>query len=160
MSQDIYISEHFLWSDVTDSETAERLGIDNSLPESLKPAAIRTARNMEKIRALIDSPIFVTSWYRGPGLQSLPQFYNPTSQHPTASAVDFKSPSYGTPADICKKIVKYADLIRFDQLILEHSWVHVSWVYDPNVKPRGEVLSLLRSKKYASGLTDREGNLL
>jgi len=160
MIPDTHISEHFTWADVTNSTTASRLGIDNSLPPDLREAALRGSVGLEKIRVLLDHPIFIHSWYRGPALQALPEFYNPKSQHPTAGAMDWVCPGFGTPVECCKKIIKYSDLIRFDQLILEHTWVHVSFPVDPNVKPRGQVLSLLKSKEYASGLTDLEGKPL
>lgn len=157
---ELNISEHFTWKEVSFSETAQRLGIDNTIPDELKPAAQKTATGMEKVRALLGVPIFPHSWYRGPALQALPQFRNPKSQHPKAEAVDFVAPNYGTPLEICRKIIKYADLVRFDQLILEHSWVHISFCSVPGVKPRGQVLSLLKSGDYASGLTDLEGKPL
>lgn len=155
----INISEHFTWKEVIYSSTAARLNINNEIPLELRAAAINTARNMEKVRELLGSPIFVDSWYRGPALQALPQFYNPSSQHPKAEAIDFIS-TYGSPLDICKKILKFRELILFDQLILEHTWVHISFCSDPTVKPRGQTLSLLANKKYATGLTDIQGKPL
>ena len=153
----ITLSDHFSFREATFSETAERLHIDNSLPEKLIPAATKTARGLERIRALLGFPININSWFRCEALQSLPQFHNPTSQHPKAEAVDWTCAQFGSPLECCKKIIKYSDLIRFDQLILEHSWVHVSFCSDPTVKPRGQVLSLLNSGGYATGLTDKEG---
>jgi len=72
-------------------------------------------------------------------------------------AVDFICPAFGSPLEICKVIVKYADIIKFDQLILEHTWVHISWKSTPNATQRGQVLSLLSDKSYAKGLTDKSG---
>ena len=156
------ISENFSWYEVTHSDTAERMGLDNSPPESLKPAALNTARQMERIRALLQSPIHINSWYRGTALQALPQFRNPSSQHPLAEAVDFVSPAFGTPLAICKRILKFPELIKFDQLILEHTWVHVSFVPVgiPSRQNRSQVLSLLKSGKYSIGLTDPLGKPL
>lgn len=154
------ISENFSWYEVQHSDTAERLGIDNSLPSNLQLAAIYTAKQMERVRAILQAPIHVNSWYRGPELQKLPNFKNPKSAHPKATAVDFVSPQFGIPFGICKQILKYPELIKFNQLILEHSWVHIEFCFDPGMKPKGEVLSLLKSGGYADGLTDLEGKPL
>ena len=56
-----------------------------------------------------------------------------TSSHLKAEAVDFKCPKFGTPREICKRILEAG--ILFDQLILEHgawsmehgAWVHLSF---------------------------------
>ena len=153
------LSEHFSWEEVTFSSTAQRLGIDNELPMELTVVILNTARWMEKVRALINEPILIDSWYRSLSLNTA-LGSKPTSQHCKGEAVDFRAPSYGIPFAICNKILRYPDLIKFDQLILEHTWVHISFCSDPDVKPRGEVLSLLKSGGYAFGLTDAQGNKL
>lgn len=150
------ITDHFSWYEVEHSDTAERLGIDNSLPTELEWVAAKTAVQMEKIRALLGFGIKVNSWYRGPELQTQPQFYNPTSQHPKAEAVDFVCPGFGSPTDICHKIIA-SGIIKFDQLILEHTWVHYSYNSTPGAVQKMQVLSLLANKKYAVGLTDING---
>lgn len=150
------ISDHFSWYEVEHSDTAERLGIDNSLPTETAWIAAKTAVQMEKIRALLGVPLKVNSWYRGPVLQQQPAFINSTSQHPKGEAVDFVAPGFGTPLDICHKIIA-SGIIKYDQLILEHTWVHFSFNSTPGATQRMQVLSLLANKKYASGLTDLNG---
>ena len=150
------ITDHFSWEEVTQSSTASREGIDNTLPEELKEAVYKTAVGMEKVRAFLGKPISIDSWYRSLNLNSAIGS-KPTSQHTKGEAVDFICPAFGTPAEICKLIVANQDLIRFDQLILEHTWVHISWNSVPGSKQRGQVLSLLQDKTYASGLTDKLG---
>jgi zinc D-Ala-D-Ala carboxypeptidase len=151
------ISEHFSWYEVTHSDTATRRGINNELPPELVSAALNTAKNMERVRALLGRPIIINSWYRGPALQALPEFYNPTSQHSKAEAVDYVSPTFGTPVEIARTLLQNQVLIRFDQLILEHTWVHISFNSIPGSVQRGQVLSLLSNKKYTEGLTNLEG---
>jgi hypothetical protein len=151
-----YVTDHFSWHEVECSDTAERLGIDNSVPQSMEWVISKTALQMEKIRALLGTSITVNSWYRCPELQQQPQFINPTSQHPKGEAVDFVSPGFGSCADICKKIIA-SGVIKYDQLILEHTWVHFSYNSTPGATQRGQVLSLLKNKKYAVGLTDING---
>ena len=144
------ITDHFYWAEVIESDTAARLTIDNTLPVELMNTIISTARKAEKIRALLNEPMKITSWYRSLALNTA-LLSKPTSQHIKGEAIDFTSPAYGIPLSICKRIVNYRELIPFDQLILEHTWVHVSFLSDPTVKPRGEVLSLLQSGGYATG---------
>lgn len=157
---DTQITDHFYLSEVTASDTAARQGIDNSLPIELYPAVKKTAIGMEKVRtALNDLPISVSSWYRCLALNTALKS-KPTSQHIKGEAVDFISPQFGTPAQICKHLLSFQSLIRWDQLILEHTWVHISWNSIPTSVQRGEVLSLLKSGEYAVGLTDQYGDSL
>jgi zinc D-Ala-D-Ala carboxypeptidase len=59
-----------------------------------------------------------------------------TSSHTKGLAVDFISPSFGSPRSIVDTIVK-AD-INYDQVILEYDrWVHLSFHPD---KPRKQAL--------------------
>jgi hypothetical protein len=74
-----------------------------------------------------------------------------------ASAVDFICPKFGTPLDIVRALVKVPkELLPFNQLILEHSWVHISFTLDPQ-GPKREVLTWLGGNKYAQGITDKKG---
>lgn len=150
------LSDHFSWYEVEFSDTAERLGIDNTVPSELEWVIAKTGLQMEKIRALLGFSVKVNSWYRGPKLQAQPQFYNPTSQHPKGEAVDFVCTGFGSPVDICRKIIA-SGTIKYDQLILEHSWVHFAYNSTPSAVQKMEVLSLLHNKKYANGLTDING---
>lgn len=153
------LTEHFTLAEVTHSEIAARRGIDNSLPPELLEVVTKTAVRLEKVRALLDKPIFPSSWYRSLPLNRA-LLSADTSQHPKGEAVDFICPSFGTPLEICKFLLKHQDLIRWDQLILEHTWVHISWNSIPSGEQRGQVLSLLETGKYALGLTDKKGNPL
>jgi hypothetical protein len=148
------ITEHFTWEDVTHSSVGMRTGIDNMLPVALKPAALSTALYLEKVRAVLGRPIYIDSWYRCLALNKLLGSKS-TSQHLKCEAVDFVCPEFGTPVQICKAII--ASGISFDQLILEHSWVHISFKADPRVSNRNLVLSLLSDGTYSNGLTDKTG---
>lgn len=150
------LSAHFTLAEVVHSQTAERFGIDNTAPDSLIPTLRLTAGRMELLRALFAAPITISSWYRCPKLNRVLKS-NETSQHLRGEAVDFICPAVGTPVEVCKTLLKYKNIIDWDQLILEHTWVHISWNSIPSIKQRGQVLSLLKSGKYASGLTDSSG---
>jgi zinc D-Ala-D-Ala carboxypeptidase len=157
----IYISEHFTLAEATNSQTASRLGIDNSHPDpQIRTVASKTAVKMEKVRVILDEkPVNISSWIRSLDLNRA-LGSSDTSQHIKGEAVDFICPAFGSPLDICRALVECKDLIGWDQLILEHTWVHISWNSTPNSVQRGQVLSLLSGGKYATGLTDLNGNSL
>ena len=153
------ITDNFFWEEVTTSQEAVRKGLNNSLPSEIEPIVIKTAQQMETVRALLQAPILVSSWYRSPEVNKAVGGAA-KSQHLSGAAVDFIAPSFGTPAIICKRLIKYPELLSFDQLIMEHTWVHISFSSDPTVKNKNQVLSLLESGSYSSGLTDRQGRPL
>lgn len=150
------LSENFSWEEACITQQRD---IDNSLPLELVPAVKFTANRLEYVRTLLGRPIIINSWYRNPELNKRVGG-SETSQHTKGCAVDFISPKFGTPLAICQKIIKYTDLINFDQLIYEHSWVHISFIPIPNTVGRKQVLTLLNSKKYAQGLTNKDGSKL
>jgi putative chitinase len=151
------LSEHFSLKEATDSQIASRLGIDNFHPDKwIVDNAIKTATRLEKVRATLGQPMNVGSWIRCQELNRALKSKD-TSQHMKGEAVDFTCHMFGSPVEICKKLVAEKLLINFDQLILEHTWVHISWNSLPNSKQRGEVLSLLSGGDYAIGLTDAQG---
>lgn len=155
------LSEHFTLAEATHSQVAARKGIDNSHPSGdIVMNASRTAVRMEKVRiALGNKPISVSSWIRCLELNRA-LGSSDTSEHIRGDAIDFICPSFGSPLDICRELLKWKPLLGWNQLILEHTWVHISWSALPNAQQKGQVLSLLASGKYAIGLTDLNGKPL
>lgn len=149
------LSAHFTLAEATRSAKAETLNILNIAPTSVIATMRQTAMEMEVVRATLGFPLTVNSWFRCAALNHAVGSKD-TSQHRVGEAVDFICTQFGTPLDICRTIIKHQDQIPFDQLILEHSWVHISFSI-LNGKPRGQVLSLLSSGGYALGLTDPKG---
>lgn len=150
------LSQHFSLHEATHSDTAARLGIDNSAPPDIIPALIATADHMEVVRGILQVPIRVSSWYRCPKLNSK-LGSNPTSQHIKGEAVDFTAESFGSPLDVIRKLKSRVVDVNYDQLIFEHSWVHVSWSNLPGAVQRNQVLSLLANGHYAQGITTPTG---
>jgi zinc D-Ala-D-Ala carboxypeptidase len=124
------LSEHFQIEEFTQSQTAERLGLDNDIPIHLWGNVNRLAQGMEKVRALLGKPISITSGYRSPEVNRAVGSKN-TSQHTTGNAADFICPAYGDPAKIVAAIV--SSDIEYDQVIQEYAskpgagWVHISF---------------------------------
>jgi len=111
-------------------------------------ALLRSAFGMEGVRTLLGAPIIISSGYRSPEVNKAVGGAK-NSQHTKGEAVDFICPGYGSPLKICKAIA--ASGIKFDQLIQEGTWVHISFS-DAN---RREVLTADFSKgkaTYTKGL--------
>lgn len=153
----IQLSEHFTLAEAVFSSTADRLDIDNSHPiAEVIEVARHTAANIEKVREVLGHPLRVDSWIRCVALNRALGSKD-SSQHIKGEAVDFICPEAGTPAQLCMQLLQYRQLIGWDQLILEHTWVHISWNSLPNAVQRGQVLSLLSGGRYSVGLTDASG---
>lgn len=119
------LSTHFTLEEFTASSEAERLSIDNTPSENIKRVLKETAEKMEKVREVLgNEAIHINSVYRSPTLN---RFIggSSTSAHKTGHAVDFKCPGFGTPEQITRCIQLSG--IKYDQLIYEGSWVHISF---------------------------------
>lgn len=153
------LSEHFTIAEAVYSNTAIELGLDNNPSRDILWVMEKTATAMERVRAALgNNSIHVNSFYRGPKVNAAVGSKS-TSQHLLGEAVDFICPAFGTPVEICRKLISLHELIRYDQLILEHTWVHISFAIAPSAN-RGQVISLLSTGGYANGLTDTKGNKL
>jgi len=145
------LSPHFTLEELVFSQTAARLGIDNT-PEAETLSNLRGLSNfLEAIRDKIKKPIYISSGYRSKDLNKKIGG-SKTSAHMSGLAADIVSPSYGTPSELAEVIVALD--LEFDQLILEFGkWVHVSVAE----KPRGEMLTAINTAngvQYKSGLID------
>ncbi len=150
------LSLHFSLAEATASETAERSGISNQPSDHELEVMTQTAEHMELVRTILGAkPLHINSWYRCLELNRAIGSKD-TSQHIQGCAVDFIAPCYGEPLTICRKLIELVDQVQFDQLILEHTWVHISFAI-PSSKPRHQVLSLIEGGHYATGLTDKHG---
>lgn len=154
MSYPSTLTTNFTWAE---AEITSFRDIDNTIPPDIYPAIINTATKMERIREILKHSILINSWYRCFLLNTAVGSNNKTSVHPKGEAVDFICPGYGAPVDVVKRLVANSSILKYDQIILEHTWVHISFPSVPSVKPRGQVLTLLSNKKYAVGITDKNG---
>jgi zinc D-Ala-D-Ala carboxypeptidase len=149
------LTDHF---SSEESVITQHRSIKNDPPPEALANIARVAVKLEKVRALLACPIVINSWYRSPELNSAVGGVK-NSDHLSGLAVDFIAPVYGSPAKIALTLKESGFLLGFKQLILEHSWVHISFPI-PGVTPKLEVLSLLESGGYSQGLTNKYGQAL
>lgn len=129
----------FFWlSEFLRSDTATRRGLAN-VPGPVELANLRgpLAAGMERVRNLLGVPVQITSGFRSRDVNAAVGGAS-TSQHCQGLAADFIAPEFGTPRSVAAHLMLHQPDLRFDQLIFEGTWVHISFVSD---KPRGEVLT-------------------
>lgn len=146
----INLSTHFTLAEATFSPSAQAHKIDNSPgPDHLKNMKF-TASRMEEVRKILDSKqILVTSWYRSFALNKIVGGVQ-TSQHSKGQAVDFKCPGYGTIQRVVQVLIQNKETLQYDQLILEPTWVHISFISDG--EPRVQELTYAGPGKYTKGI--------
>lgn len=145
-----WLSDHFSLEELTASQTAARQGIRNDPPPAERAALSSTAERMEDVREILGGKVItVSSGYRSPALNAAVGG-TAKSAHVRGRAVDFICPRFGSPLDICRALAaaERRGEIRFDQLIEEGTWVHIS--FDPRL--RGEVLTAAKGGGYVAGL--------
>ncbi len=127
------LSRHFTLAEAMASNTARKLGIDNTPPDEIVPRLAFVAETiLEPIRANYGVPIVFDgglSWYRCPALNRAVGGAR-NSQHVTGEAVDVEVRGVSN----IELAYFVRDNLDFDQLILENwdgvtpssGWVHVS----------------------------------
>lgn len=125
------LSPHFTLQEATVSQTAARMGIDNTPDDAMLLEIQKTAVFMEGVRSVLGKPITVTSWYRCPDLERAVAGIAPgrplSGHHPLGAAVDFICPGFGTPLQVAQRLVGWVDNLGIGQLIYEFgAWVHIS----------------------------------
>lgn len=142
------LSPHLSLAEVTVSDTAKRLGIDNTPPPGhVANLKLLAAVIFEPIREHFGVPIHVSSGYRSKALNDATPGASASSQHSKGEALDLDQDGKGT--GVTNRMV--FEFIRanlpYDQLIYEGGddaspdWVHVSY---SAAKRRGEVLKMRR----------------
>lgn len=140
------LSDHFSLNELTVTNT----GIDNT-PSGIELDNLkRLAISLEKIRALTNSPIFVSSGYRSPEVNKKVGGSS-TSAHVKGFAADINAKGF-TSRQLAN-LIKDSD-IEFDQLILEYpksasSWVHIGLA---NGKQRRQLLTIDKGTGYQIGI--------
>lgn len=144
------LTPNFSLRELTYSSTAQDLKLDNTPSAEVLERLKYTAVKMEAVRQLLGNrPITVTSGYRGPQLNKAVGG-SATSQHSKGEAVDFKCYGFGDARKICLELLKHKDLLEYDQLILEPTWVHISFTLGT---PRKKELTYLGKNHYVPGIS-------
>jgi zinc D-Ala-D-Ala carboxypeptidase len=139
------LSKNFTLSEVTRSNTAKRLGIDNSPKNQHLKNMQRLITNL--IQPMRDAlgPIRITSGYRSPELNRAIGG-SKKSQHSKAEAVDIQFWSEGQMNNRIIYNWVLQSNIEFDQMINEfdYAWIHISLKEKNN---RKEVLEAYKDKE-------------
>jgi hypothetical protein len=133
------LSEHFTLREFIISQTAERKGIDNSIPNDkiMKNIKSLVENVLEPLRRFTRSPIIITSGYRSPELNKA------IGGSPKSNRELYKSFIDAWQSGIIR---------GFDQLIWEFgtdyepAWIHVSYKREFN-KNRFELLQAIHTEK-------------
>ena len=97
------LTPNFTLEEFTFSETATRLGIDNTPSPEIAEELKRTAEMLEQIRAILGGrPVRISSGYRCLPLNRQVRSAD-TSAHILGQAADFTVPQFGSPRAICHK---------------------------------------------------------
>jgi len=123
------LTNNFSLEELTRSQTAVRKDLDNTPTSEVLANLTDLAFALEQVRALLDSPIFVSSGYRSPKVNAAVGGSS-SSAHCRGMAADFVAGKFGSPLDVCRKIA--ASDLEFDQLIFEGNWTHYS--IDPRMR--------------------------
>ena len=130
-----------------DEFTVTNKPIDNTPSKEMIDTLRTTAYYLEQVRDLLGVAIKINSGFRNKEVNKAVGGSS-TSAHLLGYAVDFVTATV-TPLEICQIIAK--SNLKFDQLIYEGPWVHIS--FDP--KMRREVLTAHRkgsTTTYTKGL--------
>lgn len=143
------ITEHFSTKELERSDTAIRLGIQNSANKEVIAEATALALNvLEPLRKHFGVPVKINSWYRCEALERVVaeggykrwlagrgrkdsdenwSVYFSSKQHPKGQAADIVVP--GVPLKEVFDFIKQN--LKFDQMLLENgTWIHVSYRKD------------------------------
>jgi len=138
----VQLSPHFTLAELSHSNTATRLDIDNTpLAEEIANLEI-LAEGLEQVRTKLDSrPILISSGFRCLELNRALKSKD-TSYHILGLAADFTS-TYGNVQEIMRRLADSS--IQFDQLILEFGrWIHIAFPKQGE-KPRRQMMRIGRS---------------
>ncbi len=141
------LTEHFTLGEMVRSNTAEKAGLYNLPREECELANLRAlCRNvLEPARALLNSPLRITSGFRSAALNKRIGGAA-SSQHMLGEAADFIL--HNLPVRDAAFTLSHQDELPFDQLLYEHRKTHGGWQEWIHISHRrvgvnrGQVLSI------------------
>jgi zinc D-Ala-D-Ala carboxypeptidase len=145
------LTPHFTLEEFCISQEAVRAGIDNTPPEAAIANLVRLAKMLERVRALLRKPLYISSGFRSPELNTRVGG-SAKSAHLEGRAADFICPAFGAPYAVARRIA--GTRLGFDQMIHEYGrWVHIAVPRAPE-PARRELLSIFEAGRYLPGLTE------
>jgi hypothetical protein len=152
------LSANFSLKELTKSDTATRLGIDNT-PDDEAIDNLKTLcdKVLQPVRDHFGKPIKISSGYRSPELNSSPAVGgSKTSDHCKGMAADIEIAGVAN-ADLAQWVM---DNLDYTQLILEFytqgipdsGWVHVSYNPDRLIKQELTAVKVAGKTTYLNGL--------
>jgi zinc D-Ala-D-Ala carboxypeptidase len=145
-----YLTAHFTLDEMVFSQTASRLGIDNTPPRQVVDNLRRVCEALEEVRRSVGAlPVLVSSGYRCPELNRAVRGSR-NSAHMGGLAVDFTIPRFGSTLQLARAVAGSG--IGFEQVIHEYGrWVHLG-LPPESASPARETLSIFQGTGYLAGL--------
>jgi len=152
------LSANFSLKELTKSDTATRLGIDNT-PDDEAIDNLKTLcdKVLQPVRDHFGKPIKISSGYRSPELNSSPAVGgSKTSDHCKGMAVDFEIEGLSNP-EVATWIMEN---LTYSQLILEFyvqgqpnsGWIHCSYNPEKLTKQELTAVKVAGKTQYLNGL--------
>lgn len=143
------LSKNFTLDEFTFSQTAARLGLDNTPPADVVDNLCRLAALLEEVRTLVKKPIQITSGYRSEKVNLAVGSTAKNSAHLYGLAADIVVP--GIAPKKVALLIADSD-INFNQLILEYDrWTHFA-IAPVLGMPKRELLTIRTGTGYMKGI--------
>jgi hypothetical protein len=144
------MSHHFSIREATFSSIAGRMNINNAPDDEVLKAIYASMDHLEAVRNVLGKPMHIDSWYRSPALNKEIKGSKSKRGHISGYCIDFICPAFGNPQSVCYAILDAG--IKFDQLIYEGGWVHIS--FHPAMRQTVLTAHFSRGKKttYTKGI--------
>ena len=135
---DRFLSPNFKLSEMVATPTGKSRGLANDPTPEIEANLARLCNEaLEPIRALV-GPLNINSGYRSNAVNKAVGG-SVTSAHSFGLAADLR-PSSGTWKELMDKTI--ASGLELDQIIYEHTWVHVGLLNPKTMTKRGQKLSM------------------
>lgn len=156
------ITDNFHFSELIHSVTAVNRNMRNTPTDKHRANLIQSTKELfQPVRDILGKAVLINSGYRSETVNRAVGGSR-TSAHKFGFAIDFISPSYGSPRQIAECLVKELPKrgIKFDQLILEFpnsasgGWIHLGFK-NHDGRQRGQILTAKKvngKTQYFSGL--------
>jgi len=138
MSPTDKLSENFTYEELTRSDAASRLGVENTPNDAEIENLKRLASLLEEVKKAVGGKaVMINSGFRSKPVNDAVGSKD-TSQHRLGCAADLRVPGM-KPREVVEACI--AAQVPFDQIILEFdSWTHISVPNAPGMQARGQKL--------------------